>query len=93
MSMWAQFWQPSTGYVEGSLPPRFEKAAVRPIYCCGSDGIIKLSGQRKNVGAVHVAREECRRRKWIGFTLIRGSSLLNARTVRKYEEVSPCTVS
>lgn len=93
MSVWARFWQPSTGYVEGSIPPRFDKAAVKPIECCGSDGIVRLDGRMTIGCAANVARDVCKQRERIGFTLIAGSSLLNAITVRKYEEVSPCTAS
>jgi hypothetical protein len=41
---YAQFYHPSTGYVEGSSPPRFD-GERKLIEACGSDSILYLDGR------------------------------------------------
>lgn len=45
MKYWVQFLQESTGYVEGSIPPRFDDAHKKLIDACGSDGCQLLDGR------------------------------------------------
>ena len=45
MAYAVQFFVNSTGYVEGSMPPRFDKKHVKPIPMCGSDGYYKPDGR------------------------------------------------
>ncbi|OQA09823.1 MAG: hypothetical protein BWY66_00362 [bacterium ADurb.Bin374] len=83
--IWAQFWTESTGYVEGSLPPRFEKSAVRPIEACGSDAIVRLDARKSKESNAGIARAECVKRGYLGFSLLCGESLCRATTSRPYE--------
>ena len=78
MAIYAQFFTHSTGYVEGTIPPQFSKDAVRPIEACGDRGTLRLSGARMplNQPTLRVARQECRRRGFVGFSIIAGESLL-----------------
>ena len=85
--IWAQFWTESTGYVEGSLPPRFEKSAIRPVEACGDRAYVRLDARRSIGMNAGIARTECLKRGYLGFTLIRGESLLSAHVVRDYEQV------
>ena len=89
MAIYAQFFTHSTGYIEGTIPPQFSKDAIRPIEACGDRGMVKLSGARMplNQPTLRVARQECRRRGFVGFSIIAGESLLWATTIRAYEAV------
>ena len=85
--IWAQFWTESTGYVVGSVPPRFEKSAVRPVEACGDRACVRLDARQSKDLNAGIARAECIKRGYLGFTLIRGESLLSAHVVRDYEQV------
>lgn len=84
----AQFFIPSTGYVAGSIPPSFEGPRT-PIEACGSDGVMYIDGRHGDGRALAEARETCRRRGFIGFTMNAGPSLMDSRVTRAYERVSP----
>lgn len=86
MKYYGQFWTLSTGYVEGTIPPVFKKEAVKPIPRCGSDGIMRLSGRQAGHWA-DILRTECRRRGFVGFSVIAGESLLFAKEIREMVEV------
>lgn len=80
----AQFWQQSTGYVEGSLPPRFEEEHVKPIHACGSDSIYWCDNRMTLRNRANIAREVCRQRKFIGFT-IEGGDFMHPTILRELE--------
>ena len=88
MKKYVQFWTESTGYVAGSVPPRFEASSVRPIEACGDDAVVRLDGRLCEQNRLSQCRAECRRRGYIGFTIIAGESLLLAKECRGYEAVS-----
>lgn len=48
MKLYVQFYQNSTGYIAGSIPPRFSENNKKPIELCGSDGVFVLDG-RNNI--------------------------------------------
>lgn len=84
---YAQFFILSTGYVSGSIPPRFDGQRV-PIEACGSDGVMRVDGRYSDSRAVMEARETCKRRGFIGFTMNAGASYLDSRITRAYEQVN-----
>lgn len=81
----AQFFHLSTGYISGSIPPAFDASARKPIPACGSDGLIYLDGRHGLPRQAAQAREVCRQRGFIGFTLHTGESLLRERQTRPLE--------
>lgn len=81
----AQFFHLSTGYIPGSIPPLFAPAARKPIPVCGSDGILYLDGRFNLERQALTARDICRQRGFIGFTLHKGESLLREKQTRKLE--------
>ena len=81
---WAHFWCMSTGYVQGSKPPRFEAEARRPIPACGTDAYIRIYGTRPQ--QLRHARDVCRRRGYLGFSV--ETLGVSAVTIRGYEAVS-----
>lgn len=84
---YVQFFTMSTGYVAGSIPPRFDAANMRPIEACGSDGVHILDGRCGMPRCVAVARAECRRRKYVGFTIMTGESFTNSHALRGLEVI------
>ena len=50
---------------------------------CGSDSIIRLDGRNSRYNQEMLAEEECRRRKFVAWRLIRGESLLKAQPITK----------
>jgi hypothetical protein len=72
MKSYIQFLTLSTGYVPGSMPPRFDDSRKKPIEMLGSDGIFQVDG-RWNSGTVHaVALEQAKKRRAIGYKLCHG---------------------
>jgi hypothetical protein len=85
---YAQFFVMSTGYVPDSIPPRFNAANVVPIEACGSDGVHILDGRYGLARCANVARAECKRRGFAGFTIMQGETFSRSRCLRELE-VSP----
>lgn len=86
--IFAQFWHNSTGYVAGSIPPRFSPDHVRPIEACGSDGVAILDGRYGPARRADAARAICKARGFIGFTLHAGKAFSRATEIRKLEKVT-----
>lgn len=64
-----QFLQLSTGYVAGSIPPRFDEAHKKPIHACGSDATLHCDG-RYSLRRIHEeARDYAKRRGFIGYQI------------------------
>lgn len=83
----ATFFKPSTGYVAGSIPPRFDGEVV-PVEALGSDGVAIIDGRFGLSRCAAEARAICRRRGYIGFTISRGDSFTRSRVIRQYEAVA-----
>jgi len=81
----AQFYHDSTGYVPGSIPPRFSADHVKPIPACGSDSVAILDGRHSMIKAASDARRICRARGYKGFTIEAGPSFTRSRIVRPLE--------
>jgi hypothetical protein len=84
MKSFIQFYNISTGYVQGTIPPVFKESAKKPIPACGSDSIYPCDGRATLYNRIHLARKICRQRNYIGFTIEQGD-LLNSTVVRKLE--------
>jgi hypothetical protein len=50
---------------------------------CGSDSYIRLDGRNSRYNQEMLAEQECRRRKFVAWRLIRGESLLRAQPITK----------
>lgn len=83
---YVQFYQKSTGYISGSIPPRFSDANIKPIEMCGSDSVYILDG-RKNLGNMIIDAEKRleKMRKIhtyiIGYKIIKAQSFLDTGTI------------
>lgn len=84
--IYAQFFQLSTGYVAGSVPPRFDGPRV-PVEACGDRAVIILDGRRTVADNVALARSECAARGFVGFQLCRGRTFTDSRPVTAFQPV------
>jgi hypothetical protein len=50
---------------------------------CGDRSIIRLNGRNNQYNQEMLAEEECRRRKYVAWRLIRGESLSRAKPITK----------
>ena len=82
---YVQFFTMSAGYIAGSIPPRFSAAHVTPIEACGSDSVCILDGRYRIARCVAVARAECKRRGFVGFTIMQGETFSRSRCLRELE--------
>ena len=85
---YAEFYHNSTGYIPGTIPPRYDMALRPLIPVCGSDSVAHLDGRWSLVVAAAMARAICRERKFLGFTINRGASFTQSREVRALERVT-----
>lgn len=73
-----QFFTLSTGYVEGSNPPKFIPANRKPIEACGSNGVYILGrGETSTVVGPKIAAK----RGFIGWQLRVGASFTQSAAV------------
>lgn len=78
MKYYAQFW--IRGCVTGEL-----------IEGCGDRAIIRLDGRLSDYTMRAIAADECRKRGFLAYTMLRGESLLQARQVGPRQSVENMT--
>ena len=71
MQRYIQFLSLSTGYIPGTIPPRFG-TLCKPIERLGSDGIYPLDGRWSDATAHQKAQEVGRLRGAVGYRLCHG---------------------
>ena len=86
---YAQFYQMSTGYVEGTVPPRFDAAHKKPIEACGDRAVVIIDARLTPTNAAKIAREECIKRGFVGYRIFEGRSFSDAKAVSGYWP-TPC---
>lgn len=64
--------QLSTGYIAGTIPPRFDDAHKAPIDKCGSDGVMPIDGRFNDASVHRAARMEAPKRGAIGYKICYG---------------------
>lgn len=77
----------STSYVQGSIPPVFREELRKPIVALGSDQYQQIDARLSYSNQKHRAYEIAKRRGYIGFDLVQGSSYCNARAVSAYNPI------
>jgi len=80
----AVFHKLSTGYVDGTIPPRFDGPKV-PIPALGSDGMRIFDGRFGMSRCASEARAICKARGFAGFTIEAGASFTQSRVIRAFE--------
>jgi hypothetical protein len=81
MKTYAQFFNYSTGYIEGTMPPKFDDSHKKLIEACGDRGIVQIDSRLANWRIGSIARETCQARGYDGYQILQGDSLLNAKPV------------
>ena len=66
-------------------PVNYGQADLSPIEACGDRGVIILDGRERATAHVEIARKECAKRGYIGFTLHIGQTFTRASMVRQLE--------
>lgn len=66
-------------------PVNYGQADLSPIEACGDRGVIILDGRERAGAHVSIARSECAKRGYIGFTLHMGQTFTRASMVRPLE--------
>lgn len=79
--VYVQFFQNSTGYVPGTIPPRFDPAYVKPIEATGDRGVLIVDGRLSAENIGRIAAEECRRRGFVAWQVFKGESFTRSRAV------------
>lgn len=79
-----QFYRLSTGYIEGTVPPQFDKNAIKSIEACGSDGVMKVDGKFGPATIRTMAESVCQNRKFVGWQLMQGASFSSSRPAGPY---------
>jgi hypothetical protein len=69
MATYAEFFQVN---LTGELAP-----------ACGDRSVIRLDGRNSRFNQEKLAEEECRKRKYVAWRLIKGESLLRAKPITK----------
>ena len=78
MRHFAQFYAPSTGYVAGSIPPRFD-GPRELIPACGDRAVIAIDGRISEWKREHVAHAECKARGFAAYRLMCGDDIRDKR--------------
>lgn len=78
MKLFAQFYDLCTGY------PSFKEEDKKPIEACGDRSIIIIDGRLSISYAEEIARKECEKRKYIGYSIHKGENFLRSTEIIKY---------
>lgn len=74
MKVYAQFFNMSCG-----TWPEFKEAPTRLIEACGDRSVINIDARLTDCNIRKIARDECIKRKYLAWQLLKGSSLSNAK--------------
>ncbi|QDJ96223.1 hypothetical protein Xoosp13_36 [Xanthomonas phage Xoo-sp13] len=76
---YVQFWQLSTGYVEGSIPPQFGER--KPIHATGDRSVVILDARQSYFTWKAIAADECKKRGYIGYSIVYHGTPDNMKSV------------
>ena len=78
---YVQFYTRSTGYVEGSIPPRFDEALKLPIEACGDRGVMIVDASIRPSKVAAIAASEAVKRGYIGYRVFQGRTFTDAKPI------------
>jgi hypothetical protein len=81
MKYHAEFYHMSTGYVDGSIPPVFKDSHKKLIPACGDRSVIILDGRSSRYTHEMIAREECLKRGYLAYRIMKGGRFTTAKPV------------
>lgn len=85
--VYVQFYQLSTGYVPGTIPPWFDAAYRAPIEATGDRSVVVIDGRLRTDSIARIAADECAKRGYVGWILFKGLSFADSRPVNAYTPV------
>lgn len=96
--IFAKLYHLSTGYIEGTIPPRFSPDAVVPIPVCGSDSVALLDGRKTLHNQIADARtyvESLKRVKSgiVGFKIHQAASYADDNDRNALTDLIPCSAT
>lgn len=77
--LYAQFYQMSTGYIPGSIPPKFGEP--RLIEASGDRSVIVLDGRILGSFNLNIARQECKNRGYVAYALFKGETFARSKRI------------
>lgn len=83
--VFAQFYHMSTGYIPGTIPPEFGQPTLIPA--CGDRAIIVIDGRLLQSFQNTIARQECIKRGYLGYSLHKGDTLNRSVCIQELREV------
>lgn len=82
-----QYYQMSTGYIEGTNPPQFDDKYKKPEPALGSEAITILDGRWKRSTYLLWAFDDAkspRRHRYCGFVVMEGDKISTAKPITEY---------
>jgi len=76
-----QFYQKSTGYVPGSIPPRFDVSSISDIEATGDRGVIVVDGRMSPATIRDIAEKEGAKRGYTAWALFKGETFSRSSLV------------
>lgn len=83
--LYAQFYQLSTGYIPGTIPPQFGEKKI--IEATGDRSIIIIDGRLSRINQDMIARQECIKRGYIGYSLHRGETFTRSSMIQSLKQI------
>lgn len=85
--IYAEFYELCTGYVQGSIPPVFDRTKRKPIPACGDRSVIIIDGRLARYTMHAIAREEAVKRGYIGYKLCKGDNIARGTAFTQYQAI------
>lgn len=85
--VYIQFYQLSTGYVPGTVPPRFDEAHRAPIEATGDRSVVVVDGRLSIDNIARIAVRECAKRGYVGWRIFKGVSFAGGLPVNAYQPI------
>lgn len=86
--IFVQFYKESTGYVAGTIPPKFDEAHKRLIEACGDRGVLVIDDRLKSETVGAIAARECAARGFLAWRIFNGESFARSRPISGLWRVS-----
>lgn len=77
--IYAQFYQMSTGYISGTIPPKFGEPQL--IEATGDRSVIVLDGRILESFNLNIARQECKKRGYVAYALFKGDTFCRSKRI------------
>lgn len=79
--LYAQFFQYSTGYIPGTIPPQFDPVRRELIEATGDRSVIVLDARIRPTDNAAIAARECKARGYVAWAIFRGETFTRSARV------------